>query len=79
LNHTIRLIASARRRARGRLEIFVRPMMIPASSQLANVLGSLTEILLVGDKGGTLPSPPRRRGEPTGVAVISDVLESRAP
>ena len=76
LNHTIRLIASARRRARGRLEIFVRPMMIPASSQLANVLGSINGILLMGSKGGNTTITGRGAGgEPTGVAVLSDVVE----
>jgi homoserine dehydrogenase len=76
LNHTIRLIASARRRARGRLEIFVRPMMIPASSQLANVLGSINGILLMGNKGGNTTLTGRGAGgEPTGVAVLSDVVE----
>ncbi len=76
LNHTIRLIAAARRRDRGRLEIFVRPMMIPASSQLANVLGSINGILLVGDKGGNTTLTGRGAGgEPTGVAVLSDVVE----
>jgi homoserine dehydrogenase len=76
LNHTIRLIASARRRARGRLEIFVRPLMIPASSQLANVLGSVNGILLVGNKGGNTTLTGRGAGgEPTGVAVLSDVVE----
>ena len=76
LRHTIRLIASARRRTRGRLEIFVRPMMIPASSQLANVLGSINGILLIGDKGGNTTLTGRGAGgEPTGVAVLSDVIE----
>ena len=76
LNRTIRLIASARRRARGRLEIFVRPMMIPASSQLANVLGSINGILLMGNKGGNTTITGRGAGgEPTGVAVLSDVVE----
>jgi homoserine dehydrogenase len=76
LNHTIRLIASARRRARGRLEIFVRPMIIPGSSQLANVLGSINGILLVGNKGGNTTITGRGAGgEPTGVAVLSDVVE----
>jgi len=76
LNHTIRLIASARRRSRGRLEIFVRPMMIPSSSQLAKVLGSINGILLVGDKGGNTTLTGRGAGgEPTGVAVLSDVIE----
>jgi len=76
LNHTIRLIASARRRTRGRLEIFVRPMMIPSSSQLANVLGSINGILLMGNKGGNTTITGRGAGgEPTGVAVLSDVVE----
>jgi homoserine dehydrogenase len=76
LNRTIRLIASARRRARGRLEIFVRPMMIPASSQLAKVIGSINGILLMGSKGGNTTLTGRGAGgEPTGVAVLSDVVE----
>jgi homoserine dehydrogenase len=76
LNHTIRLIASARRRGRQHLEIFVRPMMIPTSSQLANVLGSINGILLMGDKGGnTMMTGRGAGGEPTGVAVLSDVVE----
>jgi len=76
LNHTIRLIASARRRPGGRLEIFVRPMMIPSSSQLAKVLGSLNGILLMGDKGENTTLTGRGAGgEPTGVAVVSDVIE----
>ena len=76
LRHTIRLIASARRRSRDRLEIFVRPMMIPASSQLANVLGSTNGVLLIGSKGGNTTLTGRGAGgEPTGVAVLSDVVE----
>jgi len=76
LNRTIRLIASARRRSQGRLEIFVRPMMIPATSQLANVLGSINGILLIGSKGGNTTLTGRGAGgEPTGVAVLSDVVE----
>ena len=76
LNHTIRLIASARRRPHGRLEIFVRPMMIPVNSQLANVHGSINGILLVGDKGGNTTVTGRGAGgEPTGVAVLSDVVQ----
>jgi homoserine dehydrogenase len=75
LNHTIRLIASARRRDGGRLEIFVRPMMIPASSQLAKVLGSLNGILLMGDKGGNFTFTGRGAGgDPTGIAVLSDII-----
>jgi homoserine dehydrogenase len=74
LDHTIRLIACARRR-RGQLEIFVRPMMIPRASLLANVLGPLNGVLLVGNKGGNITMTGRGAGgEPTGVAVLSDVV-----
>jgi homoserine dehydrogenase len=76
LDHVIRLIAGARRRERGRLEIFVRPMMIPHRSQLAGVLGSINGILLVGNKGGnTMIQGRGAGGEPTGVAVLSDVVQ----
>jgi homoserine dehydrogenase len=76
LNHTIRLIAAARRRSGGRLEIFVRPMMIPAGCQLAAVVGSTNGILLQGNKGGnTMITGRGAGGEPTGVAVLSDVVE----
>ncbi len=76
LNHTIRLIAAARRRAQGRLEVFVRPMMIPQTSQLANVFGPINGVLLVGNKGGNTTMTGRGAGgEPTGVAVLSDVVE----
>ncbi len=76
LNHTIRLIAGARRRSGGRLEIFVRPMMIRSNGQLAGVLGATNGVLLVGNKGGVTTITGRGAGgEPTGVAVLSDVVE----
>lgn len=77
LDHTIRLIAGARRSARDRLEIFVRPMMIPRSASLAAVTGSTNGILLVGNKAGnTLVTGRGAGGEPTGVAVVSDVVQT---
>ncbi|MGH9431427.1 MAG: ACT domain-containing protein, partial [Terriglobia bacterium] len=76
-DHTIRLIAGARRSTRGRLEIFVRPMMIPRSAALAAVSGSINGILLVGNKAGhTLVTGRGAGGEPTGVAVVSDVVQT---
>jgi homoserine dehydrogenase len=76
LNHTLRLIAGATRRASDRLEIFVRPMMIPAASHLASVLGATNGVLLVGNKGGNTSITGRGAGgEPTGVAVLSDVVQ----
>jgi len=76
LTHTLRLIAGARRRERGRLEVFVRPMMIPSASTLAGVLGSTNGVLLIGNKGGNTTITGRGAGgEPTGVAVLSDVVQ----
>ena len=74
--HTIRLIASARRLKDGRLQAFVSPMMIPRSAPLAAPRGSVNTVLLAGSKGGdTLISGRGAGGEPTAVAVISDVVE----
>ncbi|MGA3324235.1 MAG: homoserine dehydrogenase [Terriglobia bacterium] len=76
LNHTVRLIAGGRRRAGNRLEIFVRPMMIPSASRLASVTGATNGVLLVGNKGGNTSITGRGAGgEPTGVAVLSDVIQ----
>jgi homoserine dehydrogenase len=76
LNHTVRLIAAARRQKGGRLEVFVRPMMIPAGCQLAGVLGATNGVLLEGDKGGhTMITGRGAGGEATGVAVLSDIVE----
>ncbi len=76
LNRTIRLIAAARKQRGNNLDIQVRPMIIPQSSQLASVRGSTNGILLVGNKGGTTTLTGRGAGgEPTGVAVLSDVVE----
>ena len=76
LHHTLRLIAGARRRKGNRLEIFVRPMMIPTASRLAGVMGATNGILLIGNKGGNTSITGRGAGgEATGVAVLSDVVQ----
>jgi homoserine dehydrogenase len=76
LRRTIRLIAAARRTSGGRLEAFVRPMMIPADGPFAGIHGATNGVLLVGNKGGnTLITGRGAGGEPTGVAVLSDVVE----
>jgi homoserine dehydrogenase len=76
LDHTVRLIAGARRRSSDRLEIFVRPMMIPLASRLAGVKGATNGVLLVGNKGGNTSISGRGAGgEATGVAVLSDVVQ----
>lgn len=76
LDHTIRLIAGARRRAYGSVDIFVRPMMIPRVAQLAAVTGAINGVLLEGNKGGnTMVTGHGAGGEPTGVAVLSDIVQ----
>jgi homoserine dehydrogenase len=76
LDHTIKLIAAARRQSGGGVEIFVRPMIIPQSSQLAKVSGPVNSIMVVGNKGGNTTVTGRGAGgEPTGVAVLSDVVQ----
>ena len=75
LGYTIRLIAAARRLASGKLEITTGPWMVPRSSILARVTGADMGLVLVGNKGGTtLYSGQGAGGDPTGVAVISDVV-----
>jgi homoserine dehydrogenase len=76
LNHTLRLIGGARRRSNNRLEVFVRPMMIPVASRLAAVQGATNGVLLMGNKGGNTSITGRGAGgEATGVAVLSDVIQ----
>ncbi len=75
LGHTIRLISSARHRPGEKLEISTGPWMIPRSSSLAGVTGANMGLVLVGSKGGTtLYSGQGAGGDPTGVAVTSDVV-----
>lgn len=76
LDRTIRLIAAARRTGGGRVEIFVRPMMIPRSAQLAAVAGAINGVLLAGSKGGnTMVTGPGAGGVQTGVAILSDIVQ----
>jgi len=50
--------------------------MIPEDAQLASVHGATNGILLIGSKGGnTMITGRGAGGEPTGVAVLSDVVE----
>ncbi|HTV53703.1 MAG TPA: homoserine dehydrogenase [Terriglobia bacterium] len=76
LDRTIRLIAAAVRRPGNSVEIFVRPMIIPRASQLAKVAGPVNSIMLIGDKGGNTTVTGRGAGgEPTGVAILSDMVQ----
>ena len=75
LGRTIRLMAGAIRKPSRKLEISTGPLMVSQDSILANVSGSNMGLVLVGEKGGTtLYSGEGAGGDPTGVAVISDVV-----
>jgi homoserine dehydrogenase len=74
LNHTIRLICSARENAEGVL-LSVRPSLIPRDTILAGVQGSYNAVWVRGHFGGDTFYYGRGAGpHPTGVAVVSDLM-----
>jgi homoserine dehydrogenase len=74
LNHTIRLICSARITPDGLL-LSVRPALIPQSTILASVQGSYNAVWIQGKFGADTFYYGRGAGaHPTGVAVVSDLM-----
>ena len=74
LQHTIRLICSARRRDSG-LALSVRPSLIPQSTIMASVQGAYNAVWLKGEFGQDTFYYGRGAGpHPTGVAVVSDLM-----
>jgi homoserine dehydrogenase len=74
LDHTIRLICSARRAANGLL-LSVRPSLIPRSTILASVQGAYNAVWLRGEFGQDTFYYGRGAGpHPTGVAVVADLM-----
>jgi homoserine dehydrogenase len=74
LNHTIRLIASARQTKSG-LILAVRPALIPNSTILAGVRGAYNAVWVRGRYGEDTFYYGRGAGPlPTGVAVVSDLM-----
>jgi homoserine dehydrogenase len=74
LQHTIRLICSARRGANG-LALSVRPSLIPQSTIMASVQGAYNAIWVKGEFGQDTFYYGRGAGpHPTGVAVVSDLV-----
>lgn len=74
LGATIKLICAARRSAAG-LMLSVRPSLVPSSNILANVRGAYNAILVRGRHGQDTFYYGRGAGpEPTGVAVVSDLM-----
>lgn len=74
LNHTIRLVGSARQSSEG-LILSVRPALIPHSAILASVRGAYNAVWVRGKYGEDTFYYGRGAGpHPTGVAVVSDLL-----
>ncbi len=77
LSHTIRQIALAQKESANGLRLFVavQPALIPASSLLAHVQGNQNMVLAVGEFAGeTVFSGSGAGGDPTAVAVVSDLF-----
>ena len=72
----IKLIGRARKRDDGRLDCFVEPMLLPHSSQLAEVNDVFNGILVRGDAIGDVVFYGRGAGKlPTASAVVADVID----
>ena len=75
LEATIRLLASAVRRGE-ELEISVRPWLVSRHSMLAGVEGANNAVLVEAERSGThMIYGQGAGGGPTGIAVLSDVLQ----
>lgn len=77
LGRTIRQIALAQRDSSNGSQLFatVQPALIPTSSLLAHVQGNQNLVLAVGESAGeTVFSGPGAGGDPTAVAVVSDLF-----
>ncbi len=77
LGSTIRLIGSARRQANGMLDMSVRPLLIPLEHILAKVDGAHNAVWVEGRRGGdTLYYGRGAGGDPTGIAVVADLIRA---
>ena len=73
LGHTIRLLATARREPDG-LRLAVRPALVEKNTILAGVTGSYNALWVHGRGGDTFYYGKGAGPEPTGVAVVSDLM-----
>lgn len=72
----IKLIGQAHKRPDGRLDCLVAPMLLPGSSQLAEVNDVFNGILVRGDAIGDVVFYGRGAGKlPTASAVVADVID----
>ncbi len=73
LGHTIRLLATARREPDG-LRLAVRPALVEKNTILAGVTGSYNALWVHGRGGDTFYYGKGAGPDPTGVAVVSDLM-----
>ena len=74
LGYTIKLLAVSDS-SDGKLDIFVRPMLVPLSHPLATLKGSLNKVVIRGKNSGeTVYEGFGAGGIPTGVAVASNIV-----
>ncbi len=75
LGYTIRQLAVGARNGDG-LSLYVRPVLVPQSAMLAKVQGSYNALWVKGKYGEDTLHYGRGAGEPTGVAVVSDIMSA---
>lgn len=75
-NSVIKLIGRVKRLDDGKLDIIVAPMVIPNSSQLANIDNEFNGIMVRGDCTGDVVFYGKGAGKlPTASAVVADVVD----
>jgi homoserine dehydrogenase len=75
LGCTIRQVSFAERRGDSELDAFVGPALVPLDAPLARVFGASNMVVLTGEHGGDVTLSGRGAGgDPTAVAVVSDLL-----
>lgn len=75
-NSVIKLIGSVKRLKNGKIDIIVAPMMIPCTSQLANIDYEFNGIMVRGDCTGDVVFYGKGAGKlPTASAVVADVVD----
>lgn len=76
LGYRIKHLGIARKHANNRVELRVHPTFIPEKRLIASVDGVSNAVVVKGDAvGSTLYCGPGAGAEPTGSAVISDIIE----
>jgi len=76
LGYSLKLLAIAKRRPKGEIEIRVHPTFIPFDNPLSNVSGVFNGVLFVSDYLGKLKLQGAGAGaHPTATAVVQDIVQ----